>query len=74
MAPLVERWSEKYGARGVKFFKIMVRENELIAMDFLKHFRDTFPYTVDFDKKMTESFNATSWPNAYDGAGGQVIP
>lgn len=42
----------------------MVRENELIAIDFFKHFRDTFPYTVDFDKKMTEAFNATSWPNA----------
>jgi hypothetical protein len=64
VAPLVERWNETYGARGIKFFKVMVAENDLIALDFLKHFRGTFPHTIDFDKKMTVSFNATSFPNA----------
>ncbi len=48
----------------MRFIKIMALENELIGLDFLKHFRSTFPHAVDFDGSVMRAFNATSWPNA----------
>jgi hypothetical protein len=42
----------------------MVRENELIGLDFLKHYRSTFAHAVDFDGSMMRAYHASSWPNA----------
>lgn len=54
--------TEEYNPFGLKVFRVISGENELSALEFMKHYRLHNVYLLDVNREFESRYNSNGWP------------